>query len=231
MNLKHLSTAAAMLALGASVVAAAPASAQKKAVGQAAAKASPLLDPKSPEMNKTAPDSFNVKFETTRGDFTVQVNRSLSPKGADRFYNLVRNGYYEGVRFFRVLPGFMAQFGMSGDPKLNAIWAQSSIPDEPVQASNTRGTLTFAKRGAPNSRTTQLFINYGNNASLDRQGFAPFGHVIEGMAVVDSLYSGYGEGAPNGRGPDQGKIMQEGNTYLAKDFPKLDYIKKATVLK
>ncbi len=192
---------------------------------------SPLLDPKSPEMNKTAPDSFRVKFETTKGDIVVEVDRALSPHGADRFYNLVRNGWYDEVRFFRVIPGFMAQFGMSGDPALNQTWTNAGIPDDPVKTTNARGTITFAMTGQPNSRTTQLFINFKDNGGLDAQHFAPFGHVVEGMDVVDSLYGGYGEGAPRGKGPSQGLIMTRGNEYLAGDFPKLDYIKKATVLK
>jgi peptidyl-prolyl cis-trans isomerase A (cyclophilin A) len=205
--------------------------AQKPAMKKAEKAKSPLFDPKSPEMNKTAPDTFQVEFETTKGDIVVEVDRALSPHGADRFYNLVRNGWYDGVRFFRVIPGFMAQFGMSGNPTLNQTWMNAGIPDDPVKTTNARGTLTFAMRGQPNSRTTQLFINYGNNGSLDKQGFAPFGHVVTGMAVVDSLYGGYGEGAPRGKGPNQMLIMSQGNEYLQKNFPKLDYIKKAMVLK
>jgi len=208
--------------------------AKKPEAAKAAKSAEPnrkaLLDPKSPEMNAEAPASFNVKFTTTKGDFTVQVTREWAPIGADRFYNLVRNGYYDGVRFFRVIPKFMAQFGINGDPKLNEIWKNAGIQDEKAKTSNTRGRITFAKRGSPNSRTTQLFINFGNNGSLDSQGFAPFGEVVEGMDVVDSIYDGYGEGAPRGKGPDQGRIQSEGNKYLEAAFPKLDYIKEARVV-
>lgn len=191
---------------------------------------SPLLNPTSAEMTATAPDSYRVRFETTKGDVVIQVQRSLSPNGADRFYNLVRGGYYDGVRFFRVIDGFMAQFGMHGDPQVTAAWRSVPIPDDPVGASNTRGMVTFAMTGQPNSRTTQVFINYRDNANLDAMGFAPFGEVVEGMEVVDQLYSGYGEGAPNGRGPSQAQIQAEGNAYLERDFPQLDYIERATIV-
>ena len=190
----------------------------------------PLLNPTSPEMTATAPDTYQVRFETTKGDIVVQVQRSLSPNGADRFYNLVRNGYYEGVRFFRVIDGFMAQFGMHGDPRVTAALRAAPIQDDPVMASNTRGMVTFAMTGQPNSRTTQVFINYRDNSNLDAMGFAPFGEVVEGMDVVDQLYSGYGEGAPNGSGPSQAQIQAEGNEYLERDFPQLDYIERATIV-
>jgi len=157
------------------------------------------------------------------------VHRDWAPQGADRFYELVNSGYFDGVRFFRVLPGFMAQFGIHGDPKVSAKWRNQNIPDDPVLKSNTRGMLSYATAG-PGTRTTQVFINFGDNRMLDPQGFAPFGQVIEGMAVVDKLYAAYGEGAPRGRGPDQGRIQAEGNAYLERDFPKLDYVKKATVV-
>jgi len=202
----------------------------QKAAPAAKVDRKPLQDPASPEMNAKAPDSFKVKFATSKGDFVVQVTRAWAPLGADRFYNLVRHGYYDDVRFFRVIPGFMAQFGMNGDPKLNGIWMKAGIQDEKAAVSNTRGRITFAKRGDPNSRTAQLFINFGNNGSLDAQGFAPFGEVVEGMDVVDSLYGGYGEGAPRGKGPSQGRIQAEGNKYLTSAFPKLDYIKTARVV-
>ena len=139
-------------------------------------------------------------------------------------------GYFDDTRFFRVLNGFMAQFGMSGDPRVNAAWEPLTIPDDPVKQTNTRGTVTFADGGPPNTRTTQLFINYGDNPNLDGMGFAPIGEVVDGMAVVDSLYSAYGEGAPDGGGPDQGRIASEGNAYLTKSFPKLDFIKRASSL-
>jgi peptidyl-prolyl cis-trans isomerase A (cyclophilin A) len=177
-----------------------------------------------------SPGSFRVKFATTKGDFTVEVTRAWAPKGADRFYRLVSEGYFKDVRFFRVLPGFMAQFGMSGNPALNAKLDSLRIPDDPVTRSNKRGMLTFATAG-PNTRSHQFFINYGDNASLDPQGFAPFGKVVEGMKAVDALYGGYGEGAPNGSGPSQDSIAIKGNEYLKRAFPKLDYIKSATLVK
>ncbi|MBI3326626.1 MAG: peptidylprolyl isomerase [Nitrospinae bacterium] len=180
-------------------------------------------------MNQPVPAAFKAKFETSKGDFLVEVHRDWAPHGADRFYNLVKNGFYDDVRFFRVISGFMAQFGISGDPKASAIWREERIPDDPVKQSNTRGFITFAMAG-PNTRTSQLFINYGDNSRLDGQGFPPFGQVIEGMDVVDQLYAEYGEGAPNGRGPSQARIQQEGNAYLTSQFPKLDSIKKATIL-
>jgi peptidyl-prolyl cis-trans isomerase A (cyclophilin A) len=177
-----------------------------------------------------APPVYKVKFETTKGDFTVEVHRDWAPKGADRFYNLVKSGFYDNVRFFRVLSGFMAQFGINGDPALMAKWRNAPITDDPVKQHNTRGMVTFATAG-PNTRTTQMFINYADNSQLDGMGFAPIGKVVSGMAVVDKLYAGYGEGAPRGAGPDQQRMQMEGNAYLAKAFPKLDYIKKATIEK
>jgi peptidyl-prolyl cis-trans isomerase A (cyclophilin A) len=194
----------------------------------AAPKTNPLLAPAT--LTATAPDVFKVQFDTSKGPFVVEVTRAWAPKGADRFYNLVKNGYYDDVRFFRVVSGFMAQFGLHGDPAVNAAWKDASIADDPVAGSNTRGMVSFAMAG-PNSRTTQLFINYVDNVRLDRMGFAPFGRVIEGMEVVDALHSGYGEGAPRGRGPSQDRIGSEGNAYLAADFPELDFIKTAKLVK
>jgi peptidyl-prolyl cis-trans isomerase A (cyclophilin A) len=180
---------------------------------------------------ETAPESYKVKFETTKGDFTIQVNRTWAPNGADRFYNLVKIGYYDGAVFFRVIDGFMAQVGMHGDPAVQAAWMKASIPDDPPTQSNTRGMVTFAAQGTPNSRTTQFFINFGDNSYLKQYGpFAPFGQVVEGMKVVDSLYSGYGEGAPKGRGPSQGEIARQGNAYLKASFPELDAITRASLL-
>jgi len=176
-----------------------------------------------------APETFKVQFDTTKGKFTIEVTRSLSPNGADRFYNLVRSGYFKDVAFFRVVPGFMCQFGIHGDPAISAKWRAANIADDPVKGSNTRGTITFATAG-PNTRTTQLFINFRDNTGLDGQGFSPFGKVTEGMDVVDKINSEYGDGAPYGNGPAQGRIQMEGNTYLKKDFPNLDYIKSATIL-
>jgi peptidyl-prolyl cis-trans isomerase A (cyclophilin A) len=186
-----------------------------------------LKDPK--KAKETAPDTFRAKFTTSQGDFTVEVTRSWAPNGADRFYNLIKVGYYDDVAFFRVISGFMAQFGIHGDPEVNKVWRSAKIQDDPVKQSNTRGMVTFATSG-PNSRTTQLFINFGDSKFLDSQGFSPFAKVVEGMDVVDKLHSGYGEGAPRGQGPDQPKIQSEGNTYLKSDFPKLDWIKKARLV-
>ena len=180
-------------------------------------------------MGSTAPETFKAKFETSQGDFVVEVHRAWAPRGADRFHELVTSGYYDGVRFFRIIAGFMAQFGIHGDPKIAAAWRDKRIQDDPVKESNRRGYVTYAMAG-PNTRTSQLFINFGDNSSLDRQGFSPFGRVVEGMEVVDTLYADYGEGAPRGHGPDQGRLQREGNAYLEKDFPKLDYIVKAAVV-
>ncbi len=173
-------------------------------------------------LKEQAPATYSVLFQTSAGDFTVQVNRDWAPHGADRFYNLVKNGFYDGCRFFRVVPGFMVQFGLNGDPSVQAAWRGANIPDDPVKQSNKRGYITFATAG-PNTRTTQVFINFADNAGLDGQGFAPFGRVTKGMDVVDKINSGYGEK------PNQGSIQMQGNAYLEKEFPKLDYVKKATV--
>ncbi len=181
------------------------------------------------KLTATAPETFRAQFDTTKGKFTIEVTRSLAPNGADRFYNLVRSGYFTDVAFFRVVPSFMCQFGIHGDPGVSAKWREANIPDDPVKGSNTRGTITFATAG-PNTRTTQLFINFNDNTGLDRQGFSPFGKVTEGMEVVDKINGEYGDGAPYGRGPDQGRVQTEGNTYLKKDFPNLDYIKSATII-
>jgi peptidyl-prolyl cis-trans isomerase A (cyclophilin A) len=181
-------------------------------------------------LNEKAPETYRAKFATTKGDFLIEVTRSWAPNGADRFYNLVKNGYYDGCSFFRVVYGFMVQFGINGDPALNAIWSEARIPDDPVTQKNLRGMVTFATAG-PGTRTAQVFINYADkNTNLDGQGFAPFGKVVEGMDVVNKLFSGYGEGAPSGHGPDQNRIQKEGNAYLAKSFPKLDAIKTATIV-
>jgi peptidyl-prolyl cis-trans isomerase A (cyclophilin A) len=181
------------------------------------------------KLTAKAPETFKAQFDTTKGKFTIEVTRSLSPNGADRFYNLVRSGYFKDVAFFRVIPGFMCQFGIHGDPNVSAKWREAAIADDPVKGSNTRGTITFATAG-PNTRTTQLFINFADNINLDGMGFSPFGKVTEGMDVVDKINGEYGEGAPRGRGPNQGRVQMEGNPYLKKDFPNLDYIKFATIL-
>jgi peptidyl-prolyl cis-trans isomerase A (cyclophilin A) len=196
---------------------------QAQQAAEAAAPANPLLDPGSPEMNQTAPDVYRVRFETSKGEFVVEVNRAWAPKGADRFYNLVRHGFYDGARFFRVVPGFVVQFGINGDPQISARWRAARIEDDPVTQSNRRGTITFATAG-PNSRTTQVFINYADNTNLDGQGFAPFGRVVQGMDVVDRINAEYGQS------PNQAMIQQRGNAYLEAQFPRLDYIVRATLV-
>lgn len=179
-----------------------------------------LMNPN--ELNEKAPRTFQVLFDTTKGEFTVEVTRAWAPKGADRFYNLVKNGYYDNCRFFRVVKGFMVQFGINGNPKLNAVWRSERFEDDPGKESNKRGYITFAHAGT-NSRTTQLFINYADNSFLDAQGFPPFGLVIEGMEVVDAINDEYGEN------PDQRRIQLEGNVYLDQAFPNLDFINTAII--
>jgi len=185
-----------------------------------------LKDPST--LNEQAPDVYRAKFETSKGVFVLEIDRSAAPLGADRFYNLVKNGFFDDVRFFRVVPGFVVQFGISGDPELSKIWREARIKDDPVKGSNVVGSLTFATAG-PNTRTTQLFINLKANQRLDGMGFAPFGQIVEGMKIVEQLYNGYGDGPPRGRGPNQGRIQAEGNSYLKLHFDKLDYVKTATV--
>jgi len=180
-----------------------------------------LLDPSL--ATERAPDHFKVRFDTTKGPFTIEVDRALSPRGADRFYNLVKIGFFEEIALFRVLDGFVAQFGISGDPKISEKWKNANIKDEPVQASNRKGFLTYA-HGGKDTRSTQFFINLADNVRLDDMGFPPIGKVVEGMSVVESFYSGYGEGV------SQGAIHGQGNDYLKSQFPKLDYIEKATLL-
>ena len=192
------------------------------ALPTAAAAQPSLKNPAS--LTEKAPATYKVRLDTSAGPVVIQVTRDWAPLGADRFYNLVKHGFYDGVRFFRVIPGFMAQGGMNGDPAIQKIWGRNNINDDPVKQSNKRGFVTFAKTGAPNSRSTQIFINYANNANLDAQGFAPFGEVISGMEVVDKF-----EAYKNV--PDQGLITAEGNAYLQRDYPKLTFIKKATIEK
>jgi cyclophilin family peptidyl-prolyl cis-trans isomerase len=187
-----------------------------------------LLDPSL--ANEKAPDAFRVKLETTKGDVVILVNRSWAPKGVDRFYNLVKTGFYSDVAFYRVIRGFMAQCGFNPDPKISAAWTRAKIADDPILQANTRGMVTFAM-GGPNTRTTQFFINYADNSYLKQHGaFVPFGKVISGMDVMDSIYDGYGEGAPRGRGPDQARVAREGASYLRQSFPNLDYIIRATLV-
>ncbi len=181
-------------------------------------------------LTQPAPATFRANFDTSKGPFVVEVHRDWAPQGADRFYNLVANGFFDDVRFFRVIEGFMAQFGIHGNPTVQSAWRNAQIKDDPVKQSNKRGYVVFATAG-PNTRTTQLFINFGDNTGLDKQGFAPFGQVVSGMDVVDKIYNGYGEGAPRGKGPDQGRIQKEGNAYLSKEFPRRDFIKSATIAK
>jgi len=188
-----------------------------------------LLLPNSDKSSLTAPAVFHARFETSKGNFVVEVHRDWAPNGADRFYYLVRNGFYDDTRFFRVVPGFMVQFGLSGDPKVSTQWRGATITDDSVKQTNARGFVTFAKAG-PNSRTSQIFINFGNNGMLDATGFAPFGQVTEGMEVVDKLYSGYGDAEPSGKGPNQTRIRNEGNEYLDRDFNQLDRIVRTVVV-
>ena len=177
-----------------------------------------------------APASFKARFETTKGDFVVSVNREWSPLGADRFYNLVKIGFFDDIGFFRVMAGFIAQFGIHGDPQISSTWRKANIQDDPVVKGNARGTVVFATAG-PGTRTSQLFINLvDNSGGLDGQGFSAFGEITEGMDVVDQLYSGYGEGAPRGRGPNQQLIVTRGNDYLKKEFPRLDFVVKAEIV-
>ena len=180
-------------------------------------------------LKEKAPDEYKVQFSTTRGDFVVTVTRAWAPLGADRFYNLVKHHFYDNASFFRVLPNFMAQFGISAYPPVNKVWEPAVIKDDPVTQSNVRGYITFAT-GGPNTRTTQVFINFGDNKRLDHDGFAPFGQVTDGMKVVDMFYDQYGEGAPSGGGPDQDQIQKQGKPYLDKGWPKLDYIKTARIV-
>jgi len=217
-------TGATLLIAAACLALAACSSSSENATKEEAAK-----EPPKTAAPEKAPDVFKVDFDTSKGPVVVEVHRDWAPIGVDHFYTLVKLGFYDGDRFFRYVRGFIVQFGISGDPQANRTWANASIPDDPVTHHNVRGTLVYATAG-PNTRSTQLFINLRDNTrSLDPQGFAPFGTVVTGMDVVDSLYSGYGEMPPQGEGPDPQKIETQGNEYLANHFPRLDYIKKATV--
>src|SRR5262249_608078 len=190
-----------------------------------------LLDPKNKFWSERAPDVFKVKFETSKGLFVIQIHRDWAPRGVDRFYNLVRTRFFADSRFFRVRPGFIAQFGIPGDPKIAAVWREQALPDDPVRQSNIRGTIAYAMTG-PDTRTTQLYINISENSRLDPDGFSPIGRVVEGMEIVDQLYSGYGEDAGGGmRGGKQGKIFEGGNAHLDREFPKLDKLVRASVVK
>ncbi len=184
----------------------------------------------APAQPAHAPEVFQVRFETSQGPFVVEVHRDWAPQGADRFHALVAAGYFDGSRFFRVVPGFIAQFGVAGDPKVTAAWKDRTIPDDPVRQSNTRGTIAYAMTG-PNTRATQLYINLADNSRLDAQGFAPIGRVTSGLEVVDRLYSGYGETSGGGmRGGKQGEMLKGGNAWLDAHFPKLDRLLRARLL-
>ena len=198
------------------LVACSPPNESKKAEAPAVAK------------NEPPPDVFRVNLDTSKGPVAIEVRRDWAPRGADHFYALVKTGFYDGNRFFRVVRNFVVRFGISGDPQLNRLWANASQPDDPVKQSNVKGTLTYAQLG-PNSRSTQLFINLKDNKALDKQGFAPIGKVISGMDTVERLYSSYGEMAPRGQGPDPSQIEVRGNAYLEDHFARLDYINKATI--
>ncbi len=191
----------------------------KKPAATEEAKSSP-----PPPVTEKAPDVFAVKFDTSKGPFIVEVHREWAPNGADRFYELTKAGFFEDVRFFRVIKGFIAQFGINGEPRVARKWRNMNIVDDPAKESNLRGTLTFATAG-PNTRTTQLFINLADNPRLNQSGFAPFGKVVDGMQIVDQLYAGYGED------PSQPMIESQGNQYLTEHYPKLDFVKSAQVLK
>jgi len=195
---------------------------------------SPLLSPDPAQVDRAAPDSFDVRFETTRGGFVVRARRHWSPNGVDRFYYLASHGFYDGARFFRVITGFVAQFGLSGRPAVDSVWQDRSIPDEPVHETNRRGTVSYA-RGGPNTRSAQLYINLVDNPRLDTIstfGFPPIGEVVEGMPVADLLYAGYGgnrqERLP---GPSQDSIQVAGNAYLDRYFPRLDAIRQGQVVR
>jgi peptidyl-prolyl cis-trans isomerase A (cyclophilin A) len=184
-----------------------------------------LINPSPAELAQPAPDSFKVTFETSKGAFTAMVYRAWAPIGADRFYFLVNNGFYDGAYFFRTLPNFVVQFGLNGSPEVSKAWETRTLQDEPVKQSNQPGFISYAM-GGPNSRTTQIFINKVDNSRLDALGFAPFAKIIDGMHVVEQFYGGYANNVP-----DQGRIRREGNSFLSSEYPKLDSIVKARVVK
>ncbi len=223
--------AAATMVLAASVAAQTKSPTQKAGSGihAAASAAYPAALLKPETLTAKAPEVFEVKFITSKGEFMVKVTRAWAPNGADRFYNLVRSRFYDGASFFRVVPGFVAQFGLSAHPAVSKAWSAARIQDDPVAQSNKKGSLTYAMAG-PNTRTTQLFINLADNARLDGMGFSPFGEVTQGMEVVEQLYSGYGDGAPRGSGPGQDLIQGQGRAYLEKEFPLLDSIQTARIV-
>lgn len=189
-----------------------------------------LRDPKNALWSKLAPAVYRVRIDTSKGSVMLEVTRALAPRGADRFYHLVETGFYDDSRFFRVIAGRFAQFGIPGNPAIAGIWRSQSFPDDPVRASNTRGTFAYAMMG-PDARTTQIYINTSDQLQQDAQGFAPFGKVIEGMDIVDKLYNGYGETSGSGmRAGKQGKLFEEGNAYLDREFPLLDKLIRARII-
>jgi peptidyl-prolyl cis-trans isomerase A (cyclophilin A) len=206
------------------LLAQAPASKSTAAAGKAPASGGggSLLNPAT--LKATAPAEYKAEFVTAKGNFVILVHRDWAPNGADRFYNLVRNGFFTNAAFFRVVPNFMVQFGLSANPAVNKAWSNANLRDDPVKESNKRGYITFAQTSAPNSRSTQVYINYKDNTFLDSQRFAPFGEVVEGMDVVDKINSSYGES------PDQGQITDQGDAYISKNFPNIDKIKSARIL-
>jgi peptidyl-prolyl cis-trans isomerase A (cyclophilin A) len=213
-----------MIGIATAALATMPAVAAEQAAQPDLNRAAKLRDPAA--LKETAPAAYKAKFDTSAGVFVIEVHRDWAPLGADRFYNLVKNGFFDEGRFFRVIQDprpFMVQFGINGNTTIQKAWLNANLKDDPVKQSNKRGYVTFATAG-PNTRTTQVFINFGDNSNLDGQGFAPFGQVVSGMDVVDKLYSGYGE-RPNA----QNAYLMKGNAYVTKDFPKLDYVKKATI--
>ena len=190
-----------------------------------------LRNPKNALWGKRGPEAYRVRIDSTKGSFVLEVTRSLAPRGADRFYHLVEAGFYDDSRFFRVIAGRFAQFGIPGDPMIGGVWRNQSFPDDPVRASNTRGTFAYAMTG-PNARTTQIYINTSDQLQQDAQGFAPFGKVVDGMEVVDKLYSGYGERSGSGmRAGRQGKLFEQGNAYLDREFPLLDKLIRARIIR
>ena len=196
----------------------------------AGAQAPALRDPKNAIWSKNAPDVYRVRIDTSRGSVVLEVTRALAPRGVDRFYHLVETGFYDDSRFFRVIAGRFAQFGIPGNPAIAGIWRNQSFPDDPARASNTRGTFAYAMTGR-DARTTQIYINTSDQLQQDVQGFAPFGKVIEGMDVVDKLYSGYGETSGSGmRAGKQGRLFEEGNAYLDREFPRLDKLIRARIM-
>jgi cyclophilin family peptidyl-prolyl cis-trans isomerase len=190
-----------------------------------------LMNPKHELWSQRSPREFYLRLETSKGGLVIEIHRDWAPRGADRFFNLVRAGFFDDSRFFRVRPGFIAQFGIPGDPAVAEVWKAQTMPDDPVRQSNVRGTIAYAMTG-PNTRTTQLYINLSDNSRLDKEGFAPIGRVVGGMDVADRIYSGYGEDAGGGmRGGKQGKIFESGNEYLDREFPSLDRLMRATIVK